>query len=156
MGIWENTARIVASDEVLPIIDPPLLDESPSHLLLATSADLHWRKQEWDHAISSSVLALKVCPNDFHVLTILATSLVRVGQIEAALPYARRMLEVKPPKWAAVKVLGALLGLHHLVSPRRRKNFSRIQRRIDEEAKSDRDHLMWAKDIVATIDSKSD
>lgn len=151
MGVWANLGRVAASDDVLPILDSQLSGERPSYLILVTSADLHWRKQEWDLAIIASMRALKISRNDFHMLTILATSLVNAGQTAAALPYAKRMLEVKPPNWIAARALAAALRFHMLILPGRKKEFFQTQRRIDREAMSDRDHLMWAQDFVAKI-----
>lgn len=151
-----NLSRVVASESILHSIDAHVSKEQCSLLVLMASADLHWRKCEWSLAIDLATRVLTKTPNDFHALSILASSYAHLGQEQLAYPFAKRLLHAKRPNWTAMKVLCAILGIINLIHPKRRERFYSTQRRCDEEAQSDRKHLLWAQDLILKYEAAND
>jgi hypothetical protein len=148
-----NLGRVVASQSVLPTIDQSLSRGPSSRVMLMLSADRHWRRGEWNTAIDIATRALVAKPNDFHALSIVASSYGHLGQMELAYLYAKNLVHASPPNWTAVKVLCGFLGLFNLIRPTRRERFYRILQRCDVEAKADRDSLAWARDLISRHDA---
>jgi hypothetical protein len=149
MSVLANLSRVLSSDQILPSIDQSIADEPNSHLMLMVSADLRWRRKEWQAAIDAATSALIKKPNDFHALSILVTSYGHLQNLDAAYPFAKRLILASPPPWKAMKVVVALLTILHLFTVSGRVRFRRGMHRCDQEAQADRDALSWAHALIA-------
>ena len=156
MQLLENMGRVMASESILPSVDQAIAQDPPSVLMLMISADLHWRRKEWEQAIGLAKRALEIKPRHFHALSILVNAYGHLEQWDAAYPYARRLLEAKRPNWTVVKIACAVLGFMNLVLPKRRETYRRTMERCDEEARGDRGNLSLAEDLVAKHDAAND
>jgi hypothetical protein len=123
MQILANLSRVFASQSILPTIDKSLSSGPSNRLMLMVSADLHWRRREWNAAIDIAIRALVSRPNDFHALSIVANSYGHLGQMELAYAYAKSLIHASPPNWMVVKLLCGLLGLVNLIRPSTRERF---------------------------------
>jgi hypothetical protein len=117
--------------------------------MLMLSADLHWRRKEWQAAIDAALLVLDKRPKDFHALSVVVTSYGHLEQFDAACPYAKRLALAAPPPWKAIKVFITLLTVFKLVTAKGRASYRRAMRRCDQEAQADRDVLAWAQELIS-------
>jgi hypothetical protein len=149
MSLLANLSRVVASEEILTTVDESIAHEPGSTLMLMLSADLHWRRKEWQAAASAALQVLDRKPTDFHALSVLVTSYGHLQQFESALPFAERLTKATPPSWKAVKVAFTLLMVFKLVTTKGRASYRRTILRCDEEAQADRAALAWAKELIS-------
>jgi hypothetical protein len=116
------------------------VDESNAHqpastVMLMLSADLHWRRKEWQAAANAALQVLDRRPKDFHTLAVLVTSYGHLQQHKTALPFAERLTRAVPPSWNSV------------VTAKGRASYRMTILRCDEEAQGDRAALAWAKEL---------
>ena len=156
MTLFANLGRVVASESVLPDFDKAIANETSSPLMLMFSADLHWRRKEWEAAIEPSLRTLSMRPKDFHALSIVLTSYGHLRQFENAHPYAKKLLLSRPPNWTAVKVMITALTALKLLTANGRASYRKAMRRCDQEAQADRDALAWAKELIASREAAID
>jgi tetratricopeptide (TPR) repeat protein len=149
MPILENLGRVMASESILPTLDQAVSEEPASALMLMLSADLRWRRGEWEKAIALAERVLEHKPRHFHALAIMASSYGHLERWTDAYPYARNLLLAKPPGWFGAKLLYAMMGITNLVTAKGRETYRRTMRRCDEEANCDREHLRFARELVA-------
>jgi predicted Zn-dependent protease len=151
-----NLSRVFISDEILPTVDESIANEPATPVMLMLSADLHWRRREWQAAIEAASRVLDRRPKDFHALAILLGSHGHLQQFESALPYAKRLLLASPPHWRAIKVAVGLLTFFKLCTAKGRTEFRRTMLRCDAEAQSDRDALAWAQELLSAQGAADD
>ncbi|MBX3652144.1 MAG: hypothetical protein KF771_12305 [Burkholderiales bacterium] len=156
MSFLANLSRVIASDEILPTVNKSNTNERATLLMLMVSADLHWRRKEWQAAIDMSARALKTRPKDFHALSILVTSYGHLRQFDAAYPYAKRLLLASPPTWKVIKAFFALVGIFQLFTAKGRESYRRAMLRCDQEAQADRDAQAWAQQLVSARRAAND
>ena len=156
MSLLTNLGRVVASEEILPSVDESIANEPATSLMLMLSADLHWRRKEWQAAADAALRLLEERPKDFHALSIVATSYGHLQQFDAAYPYAERLALATPPRWKAIKTLIALLTFFKLATAKGRANFRNTMLRCDQEARADRDALAWAQELISTRKAAND
>jgi hypothetical protein len=149
MSLLANLGRVVASDEILPTVDESIANEPATPLMLMLSADLHWRRKEWQAAIDAALRVLEKGPKDFHALSVVVTSYGHLQQFDAAYPYAKRLVVAVPPPWRTVKFLITLLMVLKLVTAKGRASYNRTMLRCDQEAQADRDALAWAQELIS-------
>jgi hypothetical protein len=146
---------VFASDEILPTVDQSIAN-GPTALDLMVSADLHWRRKEWQAAIEAAWRVLYREPKDFHALSIIVTSYGHLQQFDAALPYAKRLLTASPPSWTVIKVVITLLNCFRLFTANGRASHRREMLRCEEEAQVDREALGWAKELLLKQEAAND
>jgi hypothetical protein len=156
MSLLANLGRVVASEEILPTIDESIAKEPATPLMLMLSADLHWRRKEWQAAIAAAQRVLEEHPKDFHALSVVVTSHGHLQQFDAAYPYAKRLAAAAPPSWKAVKALLTLLTLFKLVTANGRSSHRRAMVRCDQEEKADREALAWAQALISAPRAAND
>jgi hypothetical protein len=149
VSLLANLSRVLASDEILPTVDESIANEPATPLMLMLSADLHWRRREWQAAIEAASRVLAKRQKDFHALAILVGSYGHLQQFEAAHPYAKRLVLASPPSWRLIKVAIALLTFFRLFTARGRASVRKTMLRCDLEAQSDRDALAWAQELLS-------
>jgi len=149
MSLLANLGRVVASDEILPTVDESIANEPATPLMLMLSADLHWRRKEWQAAIDAALRVLEKGPKDFHALSVVVTSYGHLQQFDAAYPYATRLVVAVPPPWRTVKFLITLLMVLKLVTANGRASYNRTMLRCDQETQADRDALAWAQELIS-------
>lgn len=148
MSVLANMARVVGSEDVLPTIDESIANGPPTVLMLMLSADLHWRRKEWQAAIDMALRVLERKPDDFHALSVVATSYGHLEQFEDAYLYAKRLTTAAPPPWKAVKAVLTLLTLFKFVTAKGRGSHKRMMLRCDQEVQADREALAWAQELM--------
>jgi hypothetical protein len=149
MPIAANLARVVATDSSTSILRDFAARNPSVFLGQIALADLQWRKQDWSGALGSAIAALSLRPNDFHALAIVVASYGHLQQYELAYPYAKRLLGVRSPNWAIMKIVCGCLGAANLIRRKKRDSFFRALKRCDLEAQSDRDSLRIARELVS-------
>ena len=149
MRILENCGRVLASESILPTLDRAADEQPASLLMIMMSADLHWRRKDWDRAIELAKRALEMKPRHSHALLILMNSHGHLGQWDVAYQYAQRLLHAKPTNWTVVKLVCATLAITNLLTAKGRERYWRTLQRCEEEAKGDRDNLRLAQDLVS-------
>ena len=137
-------------------VDESIAHEPASTLMLMLSADLHWRRKEWQAAANAALQVLDRRPKDFHTLAVLVTSYGHLQQFESALPFAERLTKASPPSWNAVKVAFTLLMAFKLVTTKGRASYRRTLLRCDEEAQGDHAALAWAKELISAQRAAND
>jgi len=155
MSLLSNLSRVIASDGILATVDESIAQE-PSTLMLMLSADLHWRRKEWQAAADAALQVLDRRPEDFHALSVVVTSYGHLQWFEAALPFAQRLTAVKPPSWTLVKMTFTLLMALKLVTSNGRASYRRTIERCDQEALADRDAVQWAKELISAQGADND
>jgi tetratricopeptide (TPR) repeat protein len=156
MRILENLGRVMAAESILPTVDRAVDEEPASLLMLMVSADLHWRRKEWDRAITLAKRALEIRPRHSHALSILMNSYGHLGQWDAAYMYAPRLLQARHPNWTIVKLTYALFGVISLLTPKGLERYRRTMQRCEEEARSDRENLRLAQELVSKYGAAND
>jgi hypothetical protein len=156
VSVLANLSRVLASEEILPTVDESIANEPVTPLMLMVSADLHWRRREWQAAIDSASRVLATKPKDFHALAILVGSHGHLQQYEAALPYAKRLLLATPPSWRAIKAAVGVLSFFRLFTAKGRASLHKTMLRCDQEAQSDRDALAWAQELLSAQGAADD
>ena len=149
MSLLASLGRVVASEEILPTVDESIANDASTTLMLMLSADLRWRRKEWQAAIDAALRVLEKRPKDFHALSVVVTSYGHLQQFDAAYPYARRLTLAAPPPWKAVKALITLLTAFKLVTAKGRASYRRAMLRCDQEAQADHDGLVWAEELIS-------
>lgn len=124
--------------------------------MLMLSADLHWRRKEWQSAIDAASRVLDTKPRDFHALSILVTSYGHLKQYDAAHPYAMRLVLASPPSWKAIKAYFVLISLFKLFTANGRASYRRAMLRCDQEAQADRDAQAWAQELLSARGAAND
>ena len=155
MQLIGSLARIVNSERVLPDAEKLAAEDSPIPILRAC-ADLYWRREEWSRAadIAKRVLAKK--PADFHALAIVVSCLGHMGDVEAAYPYARRLIRAKRPNWTSVKLVCVILGASNLLIPGRRNRVYGMLERCKVEAEADDRIVAYARQLIADREAGND
>lgn len=156
MSLLANLSRVVASEEILATVDESIAHEPASTLMLMLSADLHWRRKEWQAAANAALQVLDRRPNDFHALSVVVTSYGHLQQFESALPFAERLTKAKPPSWNAVKAAFTLLMAFKLLTAKGRATYRSTILRCDQEAQADREALAWAKELISAQRAAND
>lgn len=156
MQILENLGRVGASESILPSVDRVASEQPASPLLLIVSADLHWRRKEWEQAIGLAKRVLELKPRHFHALSILMNSHGHLGQWNDAYLHAQRLMHAKRPNWTLAKLICAIFGVANLIVPTRRQTYHRTLQRCDEEANSDRENLRFAQELVKKHQAAND
>src|SRR5688500_215375 len=136
MSLLANLGRVVASEEILPTVDESIANEPATTLMLMLSADLHWRRKEWEAAAGAALRVLDRRPKDFHALSVVVTSYGHLQQFDAAFPYAKRLVTAVPPPWRALKAVITLLMAFKLLTAKGRASYSRNMLRCDQEAQA--------------------
>jgi hypothetical protein len=148
MSVVANLARVLGSDEVWSSV-VQTNNTPPATSTLMLSADLHWRRKEWQAAIEAASRVIYREPKDFHALAILVTSHSHLEQFQEANFYARQLVILRPPSWTPVKVLLTLLRSFRLLTAEGRTRHRGIMLKCDEEAHADREILGWARELIS-------
>jgi hypothetical protein len=156
MSLLANLSRVHASEEILPIVDDGNGKDPATPVMLMVSADLHWRRKEWQAAIEVASRALDTEPNDFHALSIIVTSYGHLKALESAYPYAKRLVVARPPSWTFIKVLFTSITFFKLLTAKGRASRRSWMLRCDQEAQADRDALAWARELIASQEAGSE
>ena len=149
MSLLANLSRVIASEERFATVDESNAHQPASTVMLMLSADLHWRRKEWQAAANAALQVLDRRPKDFHTLAVLVTSYGHLQQHKTALPFAERLTRAVPPSWNSVKVVFTLLMAFKLVTAKGRASYRMTILRCDEEAQGDRAALAWAKELIS-------
>ena len=156
MSLLANLGRVLASEEILPTVDKSIAVEPATTLMLMVSADLHWRRKEWQPAIDMALRVLERKPEDFHALSVVVTSYGHLQQFDDAYPYAKRLTTAVPPPWQTVKAVLTLLTLYRLVTAKGRASHRRMLSRCDQEVQADREALTWAQELISAHGAAND
>ena|SRR5688572_21712206 len=156
MSLLANLGRVVASEDILATVDESIAQEPTSTLMLMLSADLHWRRKEWQAAANAALQVLDRSPKDFHALSVLVTSYGHLQQFEPALPFAERLTKATPSSWNAMKAVFTLFMAFKLVTAKGRARYRRTMLRCDQEAQADRDALAWSKELISSQRAAND
>ena len=156
MSLLANLGRVLASEEILPTVDETIVNEPATTLMLMVSADLHWRRKEWQAAIDMALRILERKPEDFHALSVVVTSYGHLQQFDDAYSYAKRLTAAVPPPWKTVKAVLTLLTLYKLITAKGRVSHRKMMIRCEQEMQADREALAWAQELISAQRAAND
>jgi hypothetical protein len=140
---------VVGSNRMLRHPGPATGFKNADVLLVSLyTADLHWRNREWRPALECALRALTLNGQSFAALTIASTSYVYLGETQSGLPYAKRLMAVRPPNWAAIKVVLFVFGIPYWFRASGRKRCAELWRKCDREREAALAHVLWMRDLL--------
>src|SRR6266571_9084955 len=123
-------------------------------MALTVLAEVYWRNQRREDALTVALQALEVEPDQFYALRIVAGVYAERGEHEPAYRYARRLLDADTPHFTPAKTVSRILAaLAWLPVVRRLKEFVGRDERETESSYSD--WLQWANGYVRWYESRS-